>query len=131
VRAETSNDEGPADRLAALNGAIAVLSALRDGATGSALHLRRSLQEGSELDGKLVRAVETALLVAIMSPKVRDEDDFLGNGRSFFETVSGIFRAPAPTRPRVRTAYRDFEAAFSGRRVLSARIPRACDPIRG
>jgi hypothetical protein len=115
----TPDDDDRRVRLAAVHEAAGVLKALGDASAVSALEIRRSLQEEREPDGKLVRTVETALLVAIMSPKVRDEDDLLTNGRGLLGTASGLFRDPPPTRQNVRRAYRAFEAAFR------RRLPRA------
>jgi len=111
----TPDDDDPRGRLAAVQAAVRILEALGDASANSALEIRKSLHVNREPDGKLVRSVETALLVAIMSPRVRDEDDLLTNGRGFLAAATLLFRDPLPTRQDVRRVYKCFESAFHRR----------------
>jgi hypothetical protein len=105
----------PADRrLPALASAIAVLDSL--GGTGAfeALEIRKAIESGREPDRKLVRTVESALLVAAMSPRLPVEEP--PEERGFLAVASGVFRRltkPMPTRQHARRAYKEFEHAFT------------------
>src|SRR5271169_4405346 len=104
----------PVDRrLPVLSSAIAILDSL--GGTGAfeALEIRKAVERGTEPDQKLVRSVESALLVAAMSPKLSQEEAPKEGG--FLAAASGVFRRlskPMPTRQHVRRVYKEFGHAF-------------------
>jgi hypothetical protein len=105
----------PADRrLPVLNSAIAVLDSLGGTGTLEALEIRKAIESGKEPDRKLVRSIESALLVAAMSPKLSDGER--PEGRGFLAAASGVFRRvakPMPTRQHARRVYKEFEHAFT------------------
>ena len=104
-------------RAAALDAAIGVLGRLGDSAARNAVEIRRELKSGQELDVRLIRSVESALLVGIMSPRLRDEGTRVTETKGLLASASGIFHltSPLPTRQYVRRVYMDFGAAFSRR----------------
>jgi hypothetical protein len=102
-----------APRLFVLSSALAVLESL--GGTGifEAGEIRKAIECGKEPDRKLVRCVESALLVAVMSPKLPDEER--SEERGFLSTASGIFRRLTkhmPTRQHARRVYKEFGHSF-------------------
>ena len=107
-------------RLSALNAATAVLKALGGTGVPEALEMVKSLEAGVEPARRNFFIVETALLVALMSPKL--EDDERPAEKGFLATASGVFRKfapPLPTRQHARRVYREFEYAFSKRPARS------------
>jgi len=109
----------PADRrLPVLISAIAVLESLGGAGTSEALEVRRAIEAGREPDRKLVRSVESALLVAAMSPKLPQEEP--PEARGFLAAASGVFRRVTktmPTRQHARRVYKEFEHAFTRKPV--------------
>lgn len=105
----------PDRRAAAISSAIGVLHRLGDAAARQAVEIRQALEEKKEPDPKLIRLVETALLVAIMSPNLKDEDAGALEKKELPMTVSGVFRRPPalPTRQHIHRVYTEFGAAFS------------------
>lgn len=108
------DSRGPPDRrLSVLSSAIAVLDSLGGAGTFEALEIRRAIESGKEPDQKLVRSVESALLVGVMSPKLSDEER--SEERGFLAAASGVFRRftqPMPTRQHARRVYKEFGHAF-------------------
>jgi len=93
---------------------MAVLESLGGTGTFEALEIRKAIESGKEPDRKLVRSVESALLVAAMSPKLSDEER--PEGKGFLAAASGVFRRvtkPLPTRQHARRVYKEFEHAFA------------------
>jgi hypothetical protein len=105
----------PADRrLSVLSSAIGVLESLGGTSTVEALEIRKAIECGKEPDRKLVRSVESAFLVALMSPKLSEEER--PEERGFLSVASGAFRRltkPMPTRQHARRVYKEFEQAFA------------------
>jgi hypothetical protein len=62
------------------------------GGTGTieALEIRKAIECGKEADRKLVRSVESALLVAVMSPRLSEEER--SEERGFLSAASGALR---------------------------------------
>jgi len=105
----------PADRrLSVLSSAIGVLESLGGTSTVEALEIRKAIECGKEPDRKLVRSVESAFLVALMSPKLSEEER--PEERGFLSVASGVFRRltkPVPTRQHARRVYKEFEQEFT------------------
>lgn len=100
--------------LPVLSSAIAVLDSLGGTGTIEALEIRKAIECGKEPDRKLVRSIESALLVAVMSPRLSEEEK--SEGRGFLSAASGAFRRltnPLPTRQHARRVYKEFVHVFS------------------
>jgi hypothetical protein len=109
---------GPTDRRTeAVTSAIGVLERLSDPAVRDAVEVFRALRAGEVPSSKMIRRIETALLVRNMSPKLRDEGVDANETRTLLEAATSMFRVnpPLPTRQYVQRVYREFEAAFSKR----------------
>ncbi len=104
-------------RAAAVTSAIGVLERLSDPAMRDAVEVFRALKAGEVPSPKMIRRIETALLVRNMSPKLRDEGVDANETRTLLEAATNMFRVnpPLPTRQYVQRVYREFEAAFSKR----------------
>jgi hypothetical protein len=124
TRRETTVEERPRvidRRLSVLNAATAVLKSLGGTGVPEALEMRKSLEAGVEPSRRHFFVVETALLVALMSPKLEEDERPVEKG--FLATASGVFRKfamPLPTRQHARRVYREFEYAFSKRAARSS-----------
>jgi hypothetical protein len=105
----------PADRrLSVLSSAIGVLESLGGTSTVETLEIRKAIECGKEPDRKFVRSVESAFLVALMSPKLSEEER--PEERGFLSVASGAFcrlTKPMPTRQHARRVYKEFEQAFA------------------
>ena len=124
TRRETSVEGRPRPidrRLAVLNAATAVLKSMGGKGVPEAFEMRKTLEAGVEPARRHFLTVETALLVALMSPKLEEDERPVEKG--FLATASGVFRKfamPLPTRPHARRVYREFEHAFSKRPASSS-----------
>jgi hypothetical protein len=108
-------------RVSVLNSATAVLKSLGGAGVPEALEMRSKLDAGVEPERRHFLIVETALLVALMSPKL--EEDERPVERGFLAAASGVFRKfamPLPTRQHARRVYKEFEYAFSKRPARSS-----------
>ena len=108
-------------RLSVLNAATAVLKSLGGAGIPEALEMRNKLEAGVEPARRHFLVVETALLVALMSPKLEEDERPVEKG--FLATASGVLRKfaiPLPTRQHARRVYREFEYAFSKRPARSS-----------
>jgi hypothetical protein len=109
-------------RMAVLNAATAVLKSLGGTAVPEALEMRKAIEAGVEPARRHFLIVETALLVALMSPKLEDERPV---EKGFLATASGAFRKfamPMPTRQHARRVYKEFEYGFSKKPARSSSI---------
>ena len=124
TRRETSVEGRPRvidRRLAVLNAATAVLKSMGGKGVPEAFEMRKTLKAGVEPARRHFLTVETALLVALMSPKLEEDERPVEKG--FLATASGVFRKfamPLPTRQHARRVYREFEYAFSKRPARSS-----------
>ncbi len=108
-------------RLSVLNAATAVLKPLGGAGVPEALEMRKAPEAGVEPARRHFAIVETALLVALMNPKI--EDDERPAERGFLAAASGAFRKfamPLPTRQHARRVYKEFEYAFSKKPARSS-----------
>jgi hypothetical protein len=108
-------------RVSVLNSATAVLKSLGGAGVPEALEMRSKLEAGVEPERRHFLIVETALLVALMSPKLEEDERPVEKG--FLAAASGVFRKfamPLPTRQHARRVYKEFEYAFSKRPARSS-----------
>ena len=108
-------------RLSVLNPATGVLMSLGGTGVSEALEMRKALEAGAEPVRRHFFVVETALLVALMSPKLEEDERPVEKG--LLATASGVLRKfsmPLPTRQHARRVYKEFEVAFSKRPARSS-----------
>jgi hypothetical protein len=94
-------------RLKAAEEAARVLKPFGGEGAKKSHELLESLRKGGAGDLKTLKAVQAALLDALMSTKVKSK---VTEKKSAF---LHLLVAEKPTRPEIRAAYKEFEAAFA------------------
>lgn len=102
-----TDDRGAARRLKAAEEAARILKPFGGEGAKKSHELLELLRKGGTGDLKTLKAVEAALLDALMSTKVKSK---VTERKSAF---LHYLVAEKPTRPEIRAAYKEFEAAFA------------------
>lgn len=101
------DEPGAARRLKAAEEAARILKPFGGDGAKTAHEVVEALRKGSRVDVRSVKAVEAALLDALMDTKVKSK---VTPKKSAF---LHLLVAEKPARPEIRAAYKEFEAAFS------------------
>lgn len=102
-----SGDRGAVRRLKAAEEAVRILKPFGGDGARKAHDLQEVLRSGGTADLRAVKAVEEALLGALMDTKVKSK--VTPRKSTFLHLI--VHEKPA--RPEIRAAYKEFEAAFS------------------
>jgi hypothetical protein len=101
------DEHGAGRRLKAAEEAARVLKPFGGDGAKKAHEVVEALRKGGAVDARSVKAVEAALLDALMDTKVKSK---VTPKKSAF---LHLLVAEKPARPEIRAAYKEFEAAFS------------------
>ena len=102
-----TEDPGALRRLRAAEDAARILKPFGGDGAKKAHDVLEALRKGGAIDPRAVKAVEAALLDALMDTKVKSK---VTPRKSAF---LHLLVSEKPARPQIRAAYKEFEAAFS------------------
>jgi hypothetical protein len=102
-----TDDRGAGRRLKAAEEALRVLKPFGGDGAKAAHDAVEALRTGGSVDGRTQKAVEAALLDALMDTKVKSK---VTERKSAF---LHLLIHEKPARPEIRAAYKEFEAAFA------------------
>jgi hypothetical protein len=102
-----AGDPGAARRLKAAEEVARILKAFGGEGAKRAHDLLEALKKGGHADPKAVKAIESALLEALMDRRVKSR----ATPRK--TTFLHVLVPEKPLRPEIRAAYKEFEAAFA------------------
>ncbi len=101
-----TDDRGSMRRLRAAEEAARILKAFGGDGARSAEELVTALRTGATVDVRTLKAVEAALLDALMDPKVKSK--VTSRKTAFLHFLV----QEKPARTEIRAAYKEFDAAF-------------------
>lgn len=107
-----TGDPGAARRLKAAEEAARVLKAFGGEGAKRAHDLLEALKKGGPADPKAVKAIESALLEALMDTRVKSR------ATPHKTTFLHVLVPEKPLRPEIRAAYKEFEETFSRRATV-------------
>ncbi len=110
-----TDDRGALRRLKAAEEAARILKPFGGDGAKKSHDLLEGLRSGGTADSRAVKAVEEALLDALMDTKVKSK--VTPKKSAFLHLIVH----EKPTRPEIRAAYKEFEAAFSKGAAVPAR----------